>query len=94
MTPDLIERILALGPAGLLLLALLFQHRQSEKRIAGLEGQLTEAREELKGEHQARLADANANQRALLEVHDRTHKSIDVLAKQMEANEQQALRRR
>lgn len=79
MDLDLIERLATFSPAGLLLFVVFFQHRQSERRIAALEAQNAALQAELKAEHQARLQDANANQRTLLEVHDQTHKSLDVV---------------
>lgn len=94
MDVELIERLATLSPAGLLLFVVFFQHRQSERRIALLEAEKAALQVKLDAEHQARLQDANANQRALLEVHDRTHKSVDVLERQMEQNEQLAQQQR
>lgn len=94
MTIETLERLLALGPAGLLLAAVVYLLRLNEKLRDEHSKALAALQAKLDAEHQARLQDASANQRTLLEVHDRTHRSIDVLEKQMEQNEQLSIRRR
>ena len=89
-----LRELLALGPAGLLLAALAYQHWQNEKRNALSEKKLADSEAKRDAEHQARLQDQVANSRALLEMGDRVHKTMDVIERQLEANEQQALRRR
>lgn len=94
MDLELVERLATLPLAGLLFLALFFQHRQSEKRIARLEAQLEASEAKREAEHQARLQDQHGNSKALLEMSAQVHKAVDVLEQQLEANEQQAQRRR
>jgi len=94
MNLEQIRELLALGPAGLLLVAIVYQHWQNEKRRAEDRLELAALRAKLDEEHQARLQDQNANGRALLEMGDKVHKALDVLERQLEANEQQAQRRR
>jgi hypothetical protein len=88
MSLDQFKELLALGPAGLLLAAIVYQHWQNEKRNAAFEKRQTELEAKRDAEHQARLQDANANQRALLEMGDKVHKAVDVLEQQMEQNAQ------
>ena len=91
MTPEWLQ--LAIGPAGALAIALTFAvlvgkelRRKHAAEVQRLERLLTErttecatTRAELAAEHVARLEDAKATTRTLLDLNDRIHRTLDGL---------------
>lgn len=91
MIPDWLQ--LVIGPAGALVLAVLYgwgavkelRAKHSEQIAQLLESrdlrikELTECRTQLQNEHAARLQDARETTRTLLDLNDRIHRTLDGL---------------
>ena len=91
MTPDWLQ--LVIGPAGALVLAVIFGaaaakelRKRHDEELAALrasllrrEVDLTQARAQLEAEHAARLGDAKATTQTLLDLNDRIHQTLDTL---------------